>query len=160
MGLLIVADDGGVEVGIAVDLRPAEKADGDPPALQPVAEHLGDRHGGQRRIAELAVADRQRQHLGLGVDRPRLVDQRDAGGMGEPRQVAGRRRRADADEADIVIAQRPRRRDRHDLGRGVGLGRAVQHVLTLSSEMRADRMALFAPLPQEATGFTEVFLCR
>ena len=41
--------------------------------------------------------------------------------MGEPREIAGRRRRADADEADVVIAERPRRRDGHYLGREYAL---------------------------------------
>ena len=86
--LVVGADHGGVEVGEAVDLRAAEEADGDAPALQPVAEHLRHRHGGERGLAQLAVADRQRQHVGLGADGAGFVDQRDAGRMREPREVA------------------------------------------------------------------------
>ena len=56
--LVVGADDRGVEVGEAVDLGAAEEADGDAAALQPVAEHLHHRHGGERRLAQLAVADR------------------------------------------------------------------------------------------------------
>ena len=113
--LVVGADHRGVEIGEAVDLRAAEEADGHAPALQPVAEHLRHRHRGERGLAQFAVADRERQHVGLGGDGAGFVDQRDVGRMREPREVAGRRRHADADEADVVVAQRARRRDRHHL---------------------------------------------
>ena len=80
--LVVGADHRGVEVGEAVDLRAAEEADGDAPALQPVAEHLRHRDGGQRGVAQFAVADRQRQHVGLGGDGAGLVDQRDVRARG------------------------------------------------------------------------------
>ena len=41
--LVVGADHRGVEIGEAVDLRAAEEADRDAPALQPVAEHLRHR---------------------------------------------------------------------------------------------------------------------
>ena len=68
--MIVVADHGAVEVGVAVDLRRPQEADVDPAALQPVAEDLGhadDRVGGLR---QLAVADRERQVARLGTDRP------------------------------------------------------------------------------------------
>src|SRR5690606_34702252 len=57
----------------------------------------------------------KRQHVGRGADSAALVDQGDAGRVGEPRHVAGGGRRADADEADIVIAERPGGGDGHHL---------------------------------------------
>ena len=73
--LVVGADHRGVEIGEAVDLRAAEEADRDAAALQPVAEHLRHRHGGERGVAQFAVADRQRQHVRLGADGAGLVDQ-------------------------------------------------------------------------------------
>ena len=109
--VVIVADHRGVDVAEPVELRGAEEADGDAPALQPVAEHLRHRHGGERRLAQFAVADRERQHVRRGADGAALVDQRDVGRMRQPRDVAGGRRRADADEADVVVLRaRARRR--------------------------------------------------
>ena len=90
------------------------------PALQPVAEHFGHGHGGQRRLAQFAVADRERQHVRPRRERARLVDQGEARRMGQARQVAGGRRQPDADEADVVVAERARRGDRHHLGRRAG----------------------------------------
>jgi hypothetical protein len=58
-GLVVVADHSGVDVAETVDLGGAEKADGDAPALKPVAEHFRHRDRGDRRVAEFAVADRQ-----------------------------------------------------------------------------------------------------
>jgi hypothetical protein len=55
--VVVVADDGGVDVGVAVDLGGAEKADVDAPGLQPVGEDL--RHGDHRvgGVGEDPVAD-------------------------------------------------------------------------------------------------------
>ena len=63
LGRRVIADHRAVQVAEAVHLRAAQKPDGDASALQPVAEHL--RHGdrGQRRLAQFAVADRERQHV-------------------------------------------------------------------------------------------------
>ena len=52
--------------------------------------------------------------------------------MREPRQVAGRRRHADADEADVLVAQRARRRDRHHL-----VGTAARGMRTIRSTLIA-----------------------
>ena len=137
--LVIIPDHRRVEVREPVDLRTAEKTDRDPPALQPVAKHLRHRHGRQRRIAQLTIADRQRQHLRLGADRPGLVDQRDLRRMCQPRQIARRRWRPDADEADIRRLQRPRRRDRHHFRRGVGSFVPGAHLNPLTPLPRMDR---------------------
>src|SRR5262249_28535456 len=61
LGLVIIADHGGVEIGEAVDLRAAEEANRHASALQPVAKHLDDSRGGERGLAQLAIADRERQ---------------------------------------------------------------------------------------------------
>src|SRR5262249_49473295 len=80
-GLVVGTNHRGVEVGEAIDLRATEEADGEAPALQPVAEHFRHRHGGERGVAQFAVADRERQHVGFGGDRAGFVDQRDVGRM-------------------------------------------------------------------------------
>ena len=102
--LVVGADHRRVEIGVLVDLRAAEKADGDAPALQPVAEHFRHRHRGQRGLAQFAVADRERQHRRLGRERAGFVDQRDVGRVRQPRDIGGRRRHADADKADVFVA--------------------------------------------------------
>ena len=89
-----------------------------------------------RGVAELAVADRQRQHVRRGADRAGLVDQRDVRRMGQPRDVAGGRRRADADEADVVVLQRAARGDGHHLVRGEQ-SRAIAHAAFLRCLTRA-----------------------
>src|SRR5690606_13712041 len=58
--MIVVADDGGVDVAEAVELGGTEKADGDAAALQPVAEHLGYRDGGDREGAGVRVPDGER----------------------------------------------------------------------------------------------------
>ena len=113
--LVIGADHGGVDIGEAVDLGAAEETDRHAAALQPVAEHLHHRDGGERGLAQLPVADRERQHRRLGAERTGLVDQREIGRVRQARQVGGGRRQPDADEANIGIAQRARRRDGHHL---------------------------------------------
>src|SRR5665213_411944 len=114
--VIVRAYDGGVEVGVAIELGAAKEADADALALQPVAEHLGYRNGGQRRVAQVAVADRKRQDVGFGIDSARLVDQRDVGRVRASRQIAGGRGRANADEADVLVAESAGGGDRHDLG--------------------------------------------
>src|SRR5205085_2993246 len=71
----VVADHGAVQVRVPVDLRRAEEADVDPPALEPVGEHLGYRDDSVRSLRELAVADREWQLGRLRPDRSALVDQ-------------------------------------------------------------------------------------
>ena len=119
--LRVVADHRAVEVAAAVDLRRAEEADVDAAALEPVREHL--RHGDDRvrRLGELAVADRQRQMLGLRADRAALVDEHAAGSVRPAREVRGEARQPDADEADGVAREPPRRLDGHHLVRRVAV---------------------------------------
>jgi len=50
--------------------------------LAAIAEHFRHRHGGERGVAQFAVADRERQDGGFGGDGAGLVDQRDARRMG------------------------------------------------------------------------------
>ena len=122
--LVVGADHRGVEIGVFVDLRAAEKADLDAAALQPVAEHFRHRHRRQRGLAQFAVADRERQHVRLGGERAGFVDQRDVRRMRQAREIAGGRGLADADETDVVVLERARRRDGHHLVRlVVGHGR-------------------------------------
>ena len=132
--LVVGADNRRVEIGEAVDLRAAEKTDGDAAALQPIAEHLRHADGAKRRVAQLAVADRQRQRLRLGADRAALVDQRDARRVRQAREIAGGGRRANADEADVGRRQRARRGDGHHFGRRCD---EVSHAATSSGSRRA-----------------------
>jgi hypothetical protein len=99
---IVGADHDRVQVGEAVDLRAAEKSDGDAAALKPVLEHFRHGHGGKRRVAQFAVADRERQHVRLGLDRTRFVDQPDSWRVGEPGEIARRRRQVDSYEAYIA----------------------------------------------------------
>ena len=48
---IVGTDHRRVKIGEAVDLRAAEKAHGQAPAEQPIAEHLHHRHGGERGLA-------------------------------------------------------------------------------------------------------------
>ena len=83
--VLVGADDGRVDVRVAVELRRPEEADVDPPGADPVVEHLGDRHDLGRGLGQVVVADRERQAHRLGLDRPGLVDRgprRARGGAG------------------------------------------------------------------------------
>ena len=59
LGLRVIADDRAIEIAEAVHLGSAQETDGDPSALQPVAEDLRYRHGGQCGLAEFAIADRK-----------------------------------------------------------------------------------------------------
>src|SRR6185437_5141122 len=70
---------------------------------------------GERGLAQLTIADRQGQDRRTRANGPGLVDQSDIGGMREARQITGRRRRADPDEAHVAVLQRPRRDDGHHL---------------------------------------------
>ncbi|MNR13761.1 hypothetical protein D3C85_1301870 [compost metagenome] len=101
----VVADHGGVDVAELVDLRRAEEADVDAPALQPVAEDLAGGHHGVGGLGQFAVTDGQRQHGRLGADRARFVDQHHVRRGGQARQVGRLGRQADADEAHRAILQ-------------------------------------------------------
>ena len=114
-GCVVVADDRGVDVAEAVELRRAEEADVDAPGLQPVGEDLGHRHDGVGRVGEVAVADREGQPRRLRADAARLVDQRALGRVRAPGEVRGRRRQPDADEAHRVVAQLAGRVDDHEI---------------------------------------------
>src|SRR5690349_5817190 len=57
----IVSDHRAIQIAEPVDLSAAEKTESDPSALQPITEHLGNRHRGQRGLAQFAVADRERK---------------------------------------------------------------------------------------------------
>lgn len=89
LGMVIGANDGRIEIGETIDLRAAEEARGYPASLEPVAEHFRHRDGEERGIAELSVADRERQHVGLGADGSALIDQRDIRRIRQPRHIAG-----------------------------------------------------------------------
>ena len=114
---VVVADHGAVEIAEAVDLRGAEEADVDAAALEPVGEHLRDGDDEVGRLRELAVADRQRQLRRLGADRAALVDEHGPRRVRRPREVRRERGQADPDEADVAVAQAPRRLHGHHLVR-------------------------------------------
>jgi hypothetical protein len=117
--VVVVADDGRVDVREAVDLGGAEEADVDAARLHPVVEDLGDADHGVGGLGQDAVADRHRQPRRLGADRARLIDQHEPRCMRPARQVRRRARQADADEARAVVLQHPRGGDAHHLVRRV-----------------------------------------
>src|SRR5581483_2533792 len=84
-----------------------------------VREDLGHRDHGVRRLGELAVADRERQHAWLRADRPALVDEHAAWRVGPAREVRRPAREADPDEADGAVAEPARGLDGHHLVGGV-----------------------------------------
>src|SRR5271165_4247908 len=99
------ANDCRVDVGVTIDLSGPEKSDFHPASLKPVAKDL--RHGddGQRGVGELAVADRERQHVRLGADRSRFIDQHDLRRVSEPRKVRRGARKPNANEAYVFVLE-------------------------------------------------------
>src|SRR5579884_2229025 len=120
--MFISANDSAVEISKAVDLSAAEKTYRNPSALQPVAEHFGNADGCQRSLAQFAVADRKRQHFGFGCQCSGLVNERDTGRVGQPRQIAPRGWKTNTDETDIVIGQRACGGDGHQFGSRISHG--------------------------------------
>ena len=103
---VVAADDGGVDVGVPVELGCAEEAEIDAPRLQPVVEHLGHarRHprwcrGRHRRSTAAAIGF---------ADRPGFVDEHQVRRLQPSREVCRRGRQPNADEADSAISQRAR----------------------------------------------------
>src|SRR5437870_3816221 len=107
--MLVTADDARVDVAEPVNLRTTKEANRDATALQPVLEHLRDRHRDEGSLTKLWITNRERQHVRLRPNGAGLVDERDVGSVCESRQVAGDRWRSDADEAHVIILQHPRR---------------------------------------------------
>src|SRR3712207_2273782 len=84
---IVGTDDGGVDVAVAVYLGAAQEAHVYAPCLQPVVEDLGHRDHAVGALGEHPVANAEGQHLGLGSDRPRLVDEHAVRRMRSPRKV-------------------------------------------------------------------------
>jgi len=153
LGAGIGAHHRGVEIGVSVDLGAAQKAHRDAAALEPVAEHFRHRYGGERGVAQFAVADRERQDGRPGGDGAGFVDQRDAGRMGEAGEIAGGRRHADADEADIARFEGARGRDGHHLGRGKAfdLRKALGHAAPVAARPSRRRCSANTSGPRSST---------
>jgi hypothetical protein len=113
--LRVLADDRGVQVAEAVDLRAAEEGDVDQAGLEVVGEELEHRRDRGRARYERRVPDRQREPLGPRAEHPRLVHELQLGGHGALREVAHDVRQANADEAVAHTRQQARRRGDHDL---------------------------------------------
>ena len=73
--MMIVTDHSRVDIAEAVYLSGAQKADINPTTLQPVTENLAGGDNRVSRFGQLTVANRQRQHIRLGANRARLVNQ-------------------------------------------------------------------------------------
>ncbi len=131
--LVVGTDHRGVDIGEAIDLRGAEKADVDAPALQPVTEHFRHRHHGIGGRRELAIPDRKRQHVRLGADGAGFVDQHDLGRVRQSCEVGRSARQPDADKADHAALQQARGRDRHHFIGGVG---RISHGTPASTDRR------------------------
>ena len=114
-GRRIRADSGRIQIREPIDLRRAEEAHIDTSRLEPVRKDL--RHGddGIRGLRQLAVADGQRQHVGLRADGARLVHEHEIGCVESSRQVGGGARPSDPYETHHPVAQRSGRNDGHHL---------------------------------------------
>jgi hypothetical protein len=116
LGLPIRANDGRIEVAVAIDLGSAQKADVDQPALQVVLKEVrhGDHRGGPRHQAW--VADGQRQPGGARAVDAGFVNQLQVGGDGALRQVAGDVGQADTHEDHPHAGQLAGRGGNHHFG--------------------------------------------
>ena len=120
------ANDGAVQITVAIHLRAPEKADGNSAALEPIAEDFRDRDGRERRLAQFAIADGKREDVGAGLDRTAFVDEGDAGSVAEARQVAGGRGQADADETDVAVRRARGRQPRSSFRRACSSWRCLE----------------------------------
>ena len=91
-------------------------------------------------VGEVVVADRERQPDRLGPDRARLVDEHAAGRLQAAREVGRGVGRADADEADLAVAQLARGVDRHQLLGGDLDGGVDAHAGTRSLSITCSRI--------------------
>ena len=120
-GAIVRADDRGVDVAVAVDLRAAQESDFDAAVLEEELEHIGHAAHHERSGHERRIADRHREPFGHRADGSGLVDQRQARRVGPARQVAREIRETDTDEHYLAVAQLPRRDRRHHLVGGVSV---------------------------------------
>ena len=88
LGLPVRANDGRVDVAMAIDLRAAEETDFDPTVLEEQLKHIRHAAHHQRARDERRIADRHRQALRYRADRARFIDQHEVGRMGAQRQIA------------------------------------------------------------------------
>ena len=68
--MVVVADHRAVQIGEPVDLRRRQEPDVDPTGLEPVGEDLGNRDHQFGGLCQLAIANREGQHVGSGCDGP------------------------------------------------------------------------------------------
>src|SRR5262245_11000898 len=86
----VVGDDGGVDVGEAIDVRRPEEADIDATSLQPVAKNLRSGDNSVGRFGEVAIANGKRKDGRLCADGAGLVNKDDIGRVGEAREICSR----------------------------------------------------------------------
>jgi len=100
--LQVVADAGGVDIAVLVDLRPAEVAEIDIAAL---GDGKGIEQTGGTRGPGFAtgVADRGRQFRGPAVEGSGLENQFQVGGMGLLRQHDGHHGQTGTGKNDLII---------------------------------------------------------
>ena len=113
LGMVVIADHGGIDVAKAVDLRAAQKAHIHVAALQVEGEDIVHAAHRQRPADQGGVADGERQARRLGADHPGFVDHQQVGGVRAPGQVAGQVGQPHADKDHIAIAQQPGGVDGH-----------------------------------------------
>ena len=69
LGLPVRANDGRIDIAMAIDLRAAEETDFDPTVLQEQLKYIRHATHHQRARDERRIADRHRQALGYRADR-------------------------------------------------------------------------------------------
>ena len=117
---VVTADDGGVDVAEAVNLRAAQEAHVHVAALEVQGEDIVHADHRKRPADQRRVADGERQARRFRPDDTRFVDHDQVGGVRPLGQVAGQVGLSDADENDIAIPQQAGGVDDHQFGRGVG----------------------------------------
>ena len=118
--LVVVADDGRVDVAEPVDLGRAEEADVDEAALEVEREQLEHARDGGRAGDDRRVADAQREPGRPGPEHAGLVDELELRRDGPLGEVDGDVRQADPDEADALAGELARGGDDHHLGLAEG----------------------------------------
>ncbi len=105
LGVVVTADDGGVDVAELIDLGATHESDIHIAALQVQGEDIVHAAHGGGAGDQGGVADGERQARRLGADHARFVDHEQVGGVGAAGQVAGQVGLADTDKDHIAVAQ-------------------------------------------------------
>ena len=106
-GLGVVADHGGVDVAVAVNLGAAEEAHLDTAILKEALKDIGHAADHERAGDQGRIPDRDRQPFRHRTYGAGLIDQHQVGRMGLAGEVAGEVGQPDPDEDDFAVPQLP-----------------------------------------------------